>query len=83
MYLIKYKNATKVKLKNRRVIVFPVQEDLCIKLKTISSDLQPRASHIIYKNKLVNTTIKITDEAALALFICLGEELAKKGLIKP
>ena len=82
MEIIKYKNATQVKLKNRRVTVFPIQEDVCIDLKTISSDLEPRASHVVYKDKIVKTTIKITEEAALALFVCLSEELTKKGLIK-
>ena len=72
MDLIKYKNATKVKLKNRRIIVFPVQEDLFIEIQIVSPDLRPRAVHNVYKDKLVTTGIKLTDEAAAALFICLG-----------
>lgn len=82
MDLIKYKDATQVKLKNRRVAVFPKGEDLIVKLTTISSDLEPRAAHIVHRDKLVTTAIRITDEAALALFVCLHEELLKKGLIK-
>jgi hypothetical protein len=82
MNLLKYKNATKVKLKNRRVMVYPIKEDLLIEIKTISSDLRPRAVHTVLKDKLVITGFKLSEDAAIALFACLGEELKKKGLIQ-
>ncbi len=80
---MRYGNATRAKLKNRSVEVYGDlrESSMLIEFKLVDPDLSSRALHKVLKNKVVCTGLPLSNEAALGLFLCLGEELKKKGLI--
>jgi hypothetical protein len=79
--ITEYPNATKVKTKNRRVMVISLPEnEFVIEMKIVSDKETaniPRAVHECYKNKVTLTGIKISREAAESLLYCLIKELEK------
>lgn len=80
MRQIKYKNATKIKLKNKSVCVVSDEENNNLYLNfKILSELEhintPRAIHLSIKNKAVSTSLMLTKESAIALYFALQSEL--------
>lgn len=85
MELTNFANATRVKLKNRRVMVvsLPKTDDIQIEFKTIvkKEDANtPHAVHRNFKDKIVLTGVRISLEAAVSLYYCLQNEFAKKEI---
>lgn len=77
-----YQNAELFKYENARVALVSLPTDeYHIELKVLSKDIRPRASHIVKKDRIVLTSIKITEQAALSLLIGLQEQLHKNGVI--
>lgn len=77
-----YKNATSLKLKNRRITVSAVRGDdtvyvqFMIACKKEDADI-PFASHVNIRNKVAVTSLKLTREGAIALMIALNDELER------
>jgi len=81
---IEYKNATTVKLENKRVSVIS-KPDYGFQLQFISSseigDInEPRSRHKILKNKFIETSLDLSDEALISLKLCIDRELSKRDL---
>ena len=77
-----YPNAELFKYENARVQVVSLPtEDYGIELKVLSEDIRPRAFHIVKKDKVITTGMRISKEAALSLMIGLQEQLRKDGVI--
>ena len=77
-----YKNAEQFKFKNTRIeIVSLPNEDYGIKFKILSKDTSPRTIHIVEKNKIVTTIMRISSEAALSIMLGLQDQLRKDGII--
>jgi len=75
---IEYTNGDKFKFENGRVVVAALQDDnYIIKFTVLSDDLTPRAIHNVRKGKVVETIIKLSKEAAIALVIGLDRQLEK------
>ena len=82
--LTQYNNASVVKLKNRRIRVSSLSDNVNIieikKLVNKGESETPHSCHAVISDRIVVTAIKISNEAALALFHTLGNELKRKGL---
>jgi hypothetical protein len=77
-----YPNAELFKYENARVQVVSLKtKDYGIEFKILSEETTPRAFHIVTKNKIVTTGLKLSKEAALSLMIGLQEQLRKDGVI--
>ena len=84
MKLIKHNNCTRAKLKNKSVVVFGGLKDdsMLIEFSIFDSITTPRAMHKVFRDKVTCTGISLSNEGALGLFLSLGEELKKKGLVQ-
>lgn len=76
-----YKNATIFKLENKRVSV--ISDENGAQLQFISKSTtdainEPRSSHKVIRNKFVKTSINLTNEALIALKLCIDAELNKR-----
>lgn len=77
-----YPNAELFKYNNARVQIISLPtESYAIELKVLSTDLRPRALHIVKKDRIVTTGLRISKEAALSIMIGLQEQLRKDGVI--
>jgi hypothetical protein len=71
-----------VKLRNRRVIVHTLEKkSYGITLKTLTTDTRPGARHTIERN-IATTVLTLTEEVALALMLCLQEELGHYTIVE-
>jgi hypothetical protein len=78
-----YPNATLAKYNNRRVGVMQLPDnDFAIEFTVLSNDTNQRAIHTVLKNKVVKTDVRVSQEAALSLLVCLQIELKKAGVIQ-
>jgi hypothetical protein len=74
----KYSNMIIAKMRNRRVIIEPLDDhDFGISFLICDGSIQPRALHNVTKNKVVVTSLRLSEEATQALFIALSEYLRK------
>ena len=76
-------NATISKLHNKRVGVFSMGDSFVVQLKTLSSKEEcdtPRSMHLNLKDKAVSTSIKVSEEAAYSLAMCLLAQLDVRGV---
>jgi len=64
-----------LKQENRRIIVGSNGEDVFISFRVVDGDLSPRAGHRVYKNKMVETQIRISLESAKDLEELLFEQI--------
>ena len=72
--IIKYLNAIKAKLKDRRILVFDNKDhSVHITFVNRTNNLEPHAIHTVIRNKIVYTDINLSEEAAQALLILLNE----------
>lgn len=73
------------KFENARVGVLSIENDNAIeygvKLKVLSDNLEPRAHHFVEKDKVVATTVKLSQEAAISLMYALKNQLEKDGVL--
>lgn len=77
-----YSNSEYFKFDNTRVNIISLKNDnYIIEFKILTDDTSPRAIHIVKKNKIVTTVIKITKESALSIIIGLQELLKKDCII--
>lgn len=78
MIINQYNNGTSVKFKNTRITVIK-QTDFYILESLILSDIKdidkPRATHAKYRDKVVSTSLKLTEKGAIALYLALRETL--------
>lgn len=80
-----YKNAVKVKLKNRRISVidFKDSNDIFIEISLFDKENhKSRAAHQVRRGCIVDTGIKLSEEAAIALLRCLYIKLNSKRSTK-
>ena len=81
-----YNNATKVKFKNRRVIVEDIDKNdvgICFKIVCSKEDaIVPSASHRVVRDKVKITGIRISEDAAIALYHALGRQLSNRKLVE-
>lgn len=79
--LINYSNATKIRLKNKRLNIYTLdKKEIIIDIISLSEKNEvnkPRAIHLNLKDKAVSTSFKITREMALSLVYGLENELKK------
>jgi rRNA-processing protein FCF1 len=78
MKIIKYQNATKIRLKNKNIQVLSNSDTLLITCKVISeieNVNKQRAVHENLRNKAVSTTLLMSKESAIALYYALESEL--------
>lgn len=74
----RYANGVVAKLRNRTVAIFPQEDnDFIFEFKKVTNDLQPHAYHSVIKDKIVVTSIRLTEEATQALFIALSEYMRR------
>ncbi len=81
--LTKYRNATSIKIPNRRVTVVRDNDNL-IKIQFAKIGNEKWDCQEIVRNKILTTNINLTLEAAEALFFSLQNELTeiqRKGMI--
>lgn len=77
-----YKNATSLKLKNRRITVSAdkskdtVYVQFMIACEKEDADT-PHFTHVNLRNKVAVTSLKLTREGAIALMIALNDELER------
>lgn len=77
-----YRNGEVFKYKNTRLKLLSLDsEEYGIEFKILSEDLRRRSFHIVEKNKIVITGIRISREAAICLMVGLQEQLKKDGII--
>jgi hypothetical protein len=77
-----YHNYTCGKIHNSRVFAAQGSDNnINIQFNILSDDHTPRALHLVEKNKIVITGLKISHDAALALYVALGAELEKLNLL--
>lgn len=77
-----YSNAELFKYENTRVQVVSLPSaSYGLELKVLSDDTRPRAVHTLVKGKVVETRMKLSEEAALCLMIGLQVQLRKNGII--
>ena len=73
------------KFENARVGVLSIENDNAIeygvRLKVLSDNLEPRAHHFVEKDKVVTTTIKLSQAAAISLVYALKNQLEKDGVL--
>lgn len=77
--MIVHKNATEVKLTNKRIMVINDDGNIVLQFKIIDKE-NPKAKRCgtkIFKDKLLVTELGLTKEAAQALMYCLMEEFKK------
>lgn len=80
--VVEYKNATKIKLKNRRITVIDLKDDIYIESKILSEKENAntrRSSHESIKDKIVVTGIRFSPEAAFSIMYGIQQQLKKKG----
>jgi hypothetical protein len=75
-----YKNATVFKMKNKRMAIVSIDEEIEIQTKVLTDDLAPRSLHKVSKGKIVSTTIKFSQEGAVCLLVGLLDRLEKDGV---
>lgn len=85
--LIEYKNATAIKYKNKRVMVVDLPEsEYGLNFRYIPDDMQhidePAAMHKVLRSKIKLTTLRITEESAVALYVALEKRLIENGVLK-
>lgn len=72
------------KFENARVGVLSIENDNAIeygvKLKVLTDNLEPRARHFVEKDKIVTTTVRLSQEAAISLMYALCNQLRKDGV---
>lgn len=72
------------KFENARVGVLSIENDNAIeygvRLKVLSDNLEPRARHFVEKDKIVTTTVKLSQAAAISLMYALKNQLRKDGV---
>jgi type IV secretory pathway VirB9-like protein len=79
---ISYQNGEVIKLKNKRLKLIKDENiGYFVSFKTLSNDPSPRATHLVFKNKIVVTTLRITTESAMSLMLALKNQLVKDGII--
>lgn len=82
MKVFEYPNATSVKSNNRRVVVEELDNEdkdigLCFKILCSKEDAAiPSAHHRVIKDRLKITSIRISEKAAISLYIALGRQLS-------
>jgi hypothetical protein len=70
----KYKNAVIAKIPNRKIHIMAKKNDgFNIHFTKLTDDLTPHAMHTVLKNKIVVTSIGLTEEAFQALYLAMGE----------
>lgn len=77
--MIVHKNATEVKLTNKRIMVINDNGNMVLQFKFIDKE-NPNAKRCgtkIFKDKLLVTEFGLTQESAQALMYCLMEEFKK------
>lgn len=76
-----YSNAELYKWNNARIVVQSLNdgEDYGIKFTILSDDPSPRTTHQVLKGKVVNTSIRISKESAVALMAGLQIRLLNDG----
>lgn len=80
---ISYQNGEVIKLKNKRLeLVKDKNIGYFVSFKTLSNDPSPRATHLVFKDKIVVTTLRITTESAMSLMLALKAQLVKDGIIR-
>jgi tRNA(Leu) C34 or U34 (ribose-2'-O)-methylase TrmL len=78
----KHPNASSFKMKNKRATVFMIgEESIGIELIVASDNHKERAVHKVLKGKAVLTGLKISNEAALCVYVGLRDILFKRGII--
>lgn len=82
MRITRYSNATSAKTKNRRVTVQRSSdgEGFNVEFLVVDGDTHPRSFHNLERDKMVVTTVGITNESAMALLVCLLDELKRCGM---
>jgi DNA polymerase III delta prime subunit len=71
---IKYLNCNVFKFDNTKVITHLLPSgEIGIEMRILSTDITPRSTHIVEKDKIVKTLFKITAEAAVSLILGLNE----------
>lgn len=82
MRITQYSNATSAKTKNRRVSVQRSSDGdgFNVEFLVVDGDTHPRAFHNLERDKMVVTTVGITNESAMALLVCLLDELKRCGM---
>lgn len=77
-----YKNGELFKFKNTRVQVVSLPaEEYGIEFTVLSKDTSPRTTHIVKKNKVVTTVMRMSTEAAISLMTGIQKQLHKDGII--
>ena len=74
--------STVFKLGNRRVKVGSYKGDYIIEFRQLTGDLSPRAWHIVERDKIVTTGIKMSKESAICVLQGLIDRLRADGEIK-
>lgn len=73
------------KFENARVGVLSIENENAIeywvKLKVLTDNLEPRARHFVEKDKVVATTVRLSQEAAISLMYALKNQLEKDGIL--
>lgn len=76
--LIKYIDATVIKLRNRRIGVTVLDPNKFLLTFTLRTDnLLPRATHVVVKDKIVETGVSVTYKSLVALYEAIEDELKK------
>jgi len=77
-----YLNAEVFKYENARTQVDALETgEYGIQFKIRTNDLSPRSFHIVKRDKIVMTGIRLSKEAALSIMVGLQELLRKDGVI--
>lgn len=77
-----YQNGEVIKLKNRKIeLIKDENNGYFVSFRVLSDDLSPRATHLVFKDKIVVTTLRITTESAMCLMLALKAQLEKDGIV--
>lgn len=77
-----YQNGEVIKLKNRKIELIKDEETgYFVSFRVLSDDPSPRATHLVFKDKIVVTTLRITTESAMGLILALKAQLEKDGIV--
>ena len=74
--------STVFKLGNRRVKVGYYKGDYIIEFRQLTDNLSPRAWHIVERDKIVTTGIKMSKDGAICVLQGLLDRLRADGAIK-
>jgi hypothetical protein len=77
-----YLNGVSCKLKNSRATVVAVQDDFVLQLRIIDNETPniPRSVHEVLKNKVVQTTLKLSPQGLYALYSILKTIVEKENM---